>query len=52
MVWEMYPNDEPLRKKHLEDFVKVHARINKEEKTPANAYRLKVIEECIKRCSD
>jgi len=52
MPWEMYPDDEPLRKKHLEDFERVYERVSKEPKTPENTYRLKIIKECIDRCSN
>ena len=43
-------SDEALRKAHLEDFIKVYDRVKKDPS--ANEYRLKVLEELIKRCQD
>jgi len=43
-------SDEVIHKAHLEDFIKVHDRVKKDPS--ANQYRLKVLEELIKRCQD
>jgi hypothetical protein len=43
-------SDEAIRKAHLEDFIKVYDRVKKDPST--TNYRLKVLEELIKRCQD
>ncbi len=44
--------DKKDRKKHLIDFRSVLTRIEKETTSTERDYRIKVLKECINRCSD
>ena len=47
----MYP-DKSNKKAHLIDFTSVLSRLEKETTTTERNYRIKILKECIRKCSE